>query len=436
MQHCYPEWKNQGFVQQKVETSNEDFSQNFSSDGDRRKKMEKIKKIINSRKVYAEFRDETNIDDLITKRLTLQTLRLVDEEFSKDISSRNYSLLEDILKKLPFFNKFPPEIRAKLLRCSVFKQYSQNDIIIRQGEIGDSMFVILSGSIKIVKASAEFGGLEVAINSMYDGETFGELALLSEGIDENIKRSATCMAQEDSKLLAISKDDYKAILLYEMQNDIMAKVSFFKSMPFFQSCSEISLIPLASNIEFVRYKIDDRIIEAGEKPKGLYMIFKGRCNLYWEGFVAKSEQPSSNSNVKIRPKTPKPYYTGKIVPRNPGPSKRNLDKRCRQSFDLSLVEVEKAKPYLPANLTGKYVSKERILCKPLKESDYFGGRALLEGLVDANRHDEGSQNVTFEFMVAKPAKFTVVAESMEVRIFIMNRRHFPLLSEEILVRSM
>ena len=204
----------------------------------------------------------------------------MDSEFLKEKPERNYILLEEILKKIPFFSKFPSDIRKKLLHCSVFKQFESDQIIIKQGEKGDSMFVILSGSIKILKTSPEFGNIELTINSMYDGETFGELALLSEGIGENIKRSATCISGENTKLLAISKEDYKSILLYEMQNDIMGKVAFFQSLPFFNDCTGISLIPLASNIEAISYKIDDRIIEVGEKPKGLYMLYKGRCNLY------------------------------------------------------------------------------------------------------------------------------------------------------------
>lgn len=83
-------------------------------------------------------------------------------------------------------------------------------------------------------------------------------------------------------------------------------------------------------------------------------------------------------------------------------------------------------------MNGKVVQNELILCKPLKETDYFGGRALIEGLIDVSQ-SESHKKVSFEVFQAKPAKFTVVAESSEVLVFILTRVHFPLLSEEILV---
>lgn len=430
MQKNVPGWKEEDFVQQKLETAPISFYQALHSNGERDKKLQKVKKEIESVKTLVEFKENLNADDIVKKRLTEQTLRFVQEEFAKPREFRNYGDLEEVLKKIPFFSKFPSEIREKLLKCAVLKQYSPEDVIIKQGDPGDSMFVILSGSIKIQKKSPEFGNHKIVVNSMYEGDTFGELALLSEGMDENIKRSATCKSCDNTILLGISKEDYKSILLYEMQNDIMAKVNFFKSLTVFEDLSGISLIPLASNIEFFTYKIDERIIQAGEKPKGLYMIYKGRCNLYWEGYVAVPVMPSAQSNIKIRPKTPKPYFTGKIVP-NQGIRRKST----RKSTEITAKELQEAKKYLPADIAGKYIRKDRILCKPLKESDYFGGRALIDGTLDTSSDKAFKKQAHFALVEAKPAKFTVVAESTEVKIFILTKKHFPLLSEEIVVRG-
>jgi cAMP-binding proteins - catabolite gene activator and regulatory subunit of cAMP-dependent protein kinases len=279
MQNYVPDYKNEGFIQQKLETWT--FDQfNFTPNKDLAKKIEKINKEINFSKEIPKTSDVTSMDDIMSKRLSKQTLKIVAEEFSKEKPQRNFQLLEDILKKLPFFSKFPHEIRRKLIESSMLKSYQSDEVIIEQGEVGDSMFVILTGSIKILKTSSDFGNINLTINSMYDGDTFGELALLSEESNDNLKRSATCVAGEISKLLAISKESYKSILLDQIQNSVISKVRFFQSLPFFVDSSEISLIPLASNINPVIYKINERIIECGQKPKGLYIIYQGRCNLY------------------------------------------------------------------------------------------------------------------------------------------------------------
>lgn len=411
----FPSWKYDGLVQQKA-----DYNDDFDDFNDKKneKKIEKIKKKLNETCRDTTIKPKIDHTKMITRRLSKHTLMTVYDEFYQENNIRDYEKLEKILKNLPFFSKFTQDIRYKLLKASVFKTYEANEIIIKQGEVGDQMFVILTGSILILKKSPDFGNKEVIINSMYDGETFGELALLSEGISENIKRSATCMAGEKTTVLAISKLNYKKILLDEMQNDIMGKVKFFLELPFFEGCMGISLIPLASNIEPVTYKIDEAIIELGEKPKGLYIIYKGRCSLYWEGYVAKPASASKVSNIKIRPKTPR-FYSPKKKPTKPH---KNL------SIDLNMT---KALPYLPKNYEDMTVYKDKILNRPLKEGEFFGGRSLIEGAIDTDAHNE-NQVVGFEVISANPAKFTVIAESAEVKVFILTRRHFPLLSEEII----
>ena len=418
----FPTWKYDGFVQQKLENAPKFPSEDLEDNPKIIRKIEKIKRELDRSCKLSEVKPSTSFNKIFTKRLNEQNLFLVYQEFQKDPVDRDYDRLEKVLKHLPFFLKFPAEIRFKLLKAAVFKQFDSEEIIIRQGEAGDSMFVILSGSILIVKKSADYGNIELIINSMYDGETFGELALLSEGITDNIKRSATCVAGEKTMVLAISKQNYKRILLDEMQNDITGKVMFFKGLPFFEDCVNISLIPLASNIEPVVYKIDDVVIELGEKPKGLYIIYKGRCSLYWEGYVAKPMDANLFSNVKIRPKTPKVF-----------PKSQARHRRMNLSLD-NTVDLEKAKPYLPTNMRNKVIKKDRILCYPLQEGEFFGGRALIEGLLDTESHHEHQRAVQFEIISADPSKFTVVAESAEVKVFILTKKHFPLLSEEILAK--
>lgn len=423
--------KYNGFIQQKVELANDSPYKDLYTIRDYYGKVNKIHNELKVSKIPIDLKDDIDYRKFEGKRIGEHSMKILDAEYEKAFWDRDYETIENIVKGLPFFAKFPQEIRQKLLKCAVFKYYEPEEIIIKQGEGGDSMFVILSGSIKIMRKAPDFGNIEVTVNSMYDGETFGELALLSEGIGENIKRSATCAAGEKTKLLAISKKDYKSILLDGMQNDITGKVKFFNDLPFFSVCHHISLIPLASNIEPIVYQIDDRIIELGEKPKGLYIIYKGRCSLYWEGYVAKPSVPSRTSNIKIRPKTPKSLCTGNIVT-NRLYRKSRVNRR-RKSIDFDSEEWEKAKEYLPKDIDGKIVTKERILWQPLKEGDYFGGRSLVEGLLDIHDHSESSRRVSFARLESSPAKFTVIAESSEVKMFILTKRHFPLLSEELLV---
>lgn len=78
------------------------------------------------------------------------------------------------------------------------------DVIIRQGDPGDAMYVILEGQLDVVKRS---GGQDVSLGVREPGEVVGEMALL-----ENVPRSANVRAITDSMLLALSKTAFEAFL--------------------------------------------------------------------------------------------------------------------------------------------------------------------------------------------------------------------------------
>ena len=72
---------------------------------------------------------------------------------------------------------------------SVRRKVKKNTIIINEGDDSDSMYVILSGRVKVYLNDAN--GKEVTINDMTEGEYFGEYALL-----DGSKRSASIVTTE------------------------------------------------------------------------------------------------------------------------------------------------------------------------------------------------------------------------------------------------
>ncbi len=77
------------------------------------------------------------------------------------------------------------------------KIYSDGDIIFREGDTGDMMYVLQSGQIKITKKTSAG---EVAIATLRSGEIFGEMALF-----DRQPRSATAVASGDARVLSVDK---------------------------------------------------------------------------------------------------------------------------------------------------------------------------------------------------------------------------------------
>ena len=93
-----------------------------------------------------------------------------------------------------------------VLNHATKKVVAKNTIIMSEGDQSASLYVILSGKVKVFLQDDE--GKEVVLNYQEPGEYFGELALLD---DE--PRSASVMTVEKSTFLVISKQEFKQCLI-------------------------------------------------------------------------------------------------------------------------------------------------------------------------------------------------------------------------------
>ena len=77
------------------------------------------------------------------------------------------------------------------------KMYSDGEIIFKEGERGDVMYVIQSGEVKISKKLVSD---HTIIATLHSGEIFGEMAIF-----DKLPRSATAMASGEARVLSIDK---------------------------------------------------------------------------------------------------------------------------------------------------------------------------------------------------------------------------------------
>lgn len=95
-------------------------------------------------------------------------------------------------------------------------KYSENDVIIEEHSIGDSMFLLLEGEIIIDKSLVPlFEQMKInpddkkIINVKDDTLSyFGEMSMF----DTNFKRSASIIAKTDTVVAFLSKNDFEAII--------------------------------------------------------------------------------------------------------------------------------------------------------------------------------------------------------------------------------
>ena len=89
-------------------------------------------------------------------------------------------------------------------KTSLGRLYKDGEIIIKQGTIGDSVYVIQKGKVEVI---SENGGNEKKLAELGEGEFFGEMALFEKDV-----RSCTVKAVGDAHILTLDKRNfYKTI---------------------------------------------------------------------------------------------------------------------------------------------------------------------------------------------------------------------------------
>src|SRR5438876_7889300 len=73
------------------------------------------------------------------------------------------------------FGPLPPETLKALAASSIARRFPKNAVLINEGEQGDSLFIVLSGRLKVY-ASNE-AGKEIVIDFHGPGECVGEMSI-------------------------------------------------------------------------------------------------------------------------------------------------------------------------------------------------------------------------------------------------------------------
>jgi CRP-like cAMP-binding protein len=109
------------------------------------------------------------------------------------------------LRRVPLFAQFDEDALEALAAKVQHKHFHDGDLILKQGETGDTMYIVRDGQVDLFVYDA--GGERVVVDSAKTGALFGELSAI-----DGRERSASAAAIGNTLLMVIRRDDLYAIL--------------------------------------------------------------------------------------------------------------------------------------------------------------------------------------------------------------------------------
>jgi CRP-like cAMP-binding protein len=105
-----------------------------------------------------------------------------------------------LVRKLDFFNEFNDDELQSFLNVCAERTFENGEVIFEEGSIGDEFYIIIRGSVEILKETSS--GERQLLAVIEDGSVFGEMSIIDQS-----PRSATAAVAEDgqAELLVIKK---------------------------------------------------------------------------------------------------------------------------------------------------------------------------------------------------------------------------------------
>jgi len=97
------------------------------------------------------------------------------------------------------------EQRKALAAAMTLRELSAGEVLVREGDIDDHLYVIASGVLGIIKAAGTEN--EMTINTVKTGDVVGELSFL-----DGATRYASLIAMSSSRVLGLSRGDLEGLL--------------------------------------------------------------------------------------------------------------------------------------------------------------------------------------------------------------------------------
>ncbi|MFO7731255.1 MAG: diguanylate cyclase [Spirochaetia bacterium] len=107
----------------------------------------------------------------------------------------------DVLGSIDILSNLSADDLNRLYSLMRIEEYREGTTLFKEGDTGEIMYIVLSGSVSISVRTQDGGVLELA--EISEGSFFGEMSIF-----DSTERSATCTPKSDTKVLSLRADNF------------------------------------------------------------------------------------------------------------------------------------------------------------------------------------------------------------------------------------
>lgn len=210
---------------------------------------------------------------------------LVDDEHLPQAAARaavdREGALADapILPVVPLFSYLDEDAFTAVIECVRLRRFSDEEVVIRQGDRSESVFMIADGEVAVQKGVDDDDG-GVTLARLRRGAVFGELSLIS---DE--PRLASVIARGDVDLLEVRRSD---VIVAAATTDGVSSAlrqftreRFLRNLtathPFFSPLGKDDRHRVMEVTNIITFKAGDVLIQEGRRGPGLFVLLGGQA---------------------------------------------------------------------------------------------------------------------------------------------------------------
>jgi CRP-like cAMP-binding protein len=213
----------------------------------------------------------------LSRGVTLEQLAPHAERVASDIAGAQYP---ERLPPIPLFSELSASAFGAVLNALKLRRLRPGEVVIAEGEPGQSFFVLARGVVKVSKHLATGGDIELA--TLHEGAIFGEMALVSAA-----PRSATVTAETDADLLEFDRDALGAaareVGTLATALDKFARERLLHNLlatcPLFRPLDKKQRLDLVRRFTAHDVAAGVQIIREGDPGRGLFILLAGEADV-------------------------------------------------------------------------------------------------------------------------------------------------------------